>query len=110
MSVAERAEKKERINVLLPSSLLAELRELVPPRERSGFIAEATAERLLQLRQQKSLRESQGAWTDENHPELQTQEDVRIWLKEVRASTPTTSHRPSPTWQAHSFGTTGPKA
>jgi hypothetical protein len=87
MSVAERAEKKERINVLLPSSLLAELRELVPLRERSGFIAEATAQRLLQLRQQKALRESRGAWTDENHPELQTQEDVRNWLRELRAST-----------------------
>ena len=87
MSVAERAEKKERINVLLPSSLLAELRELVPPRERSGFIAEATAQRLLQRKQQKALRESRGAWTDENHPDLQTQEDARNWLKELRSST-----------------------
>lgn len=87
MSTAERVEKKERINVLLPSSLLAELRELVPPRERSGFIAEATAQRLLQLKQQRALRESRGAWTDENHPELQTQEDMRNWLKELRAST-----------------------
>jgi len=87
MSIAERVEKKERINVILPSSLLAELRELVPPRERSGFIAEATAQRLLQLKQQKALRESRGAWTDENHIELQTKEDVRNWLKELRAST-----------------------
>ena len=87
MSVVERAEKKERINVLLPSSLLAELRELVPPRERSSFITEATAQRLLQLKQQKALRESRGAWTDENHPELQTQADARTWLKELRAST-----------------------
>lgn len=87
MSVVERAEKKERINVLLPSSLLTELRELVPPRERSSFITEATAQRLLQLKQQKSLRESRGAWTAENHPELQTQEEVRNWLKELRAST-----------------------
>jgi len=87
MSVVERAEKKERINVLLPSSLLAELRELVPPRERSSFITEATAQRLLQLKQQKALQESRGAWSDENHPELQTQEDVRTWLKELRAST-----------------------
>jgi len=87
MSIVERAEKKERINVVLPSSLLAELRELVPPRERSGFIAEATAQRLLQFKQQKALRESRGAWSDENHPELQTREDVRTWLKEIRAST-----------------------
>ncbi len=87
MSIAERVGKKERINVLLPSSLLAELRELVPPRERSGFIAEATAQQLLQLKQQRALRESRGAWTDESHPELQTQEDVRNWLRELRAST-----------------------
>jgi len=95
MSIAERVEKKERINVLLPSSLLAELRELVPPRERSGFIAEATAQRLLQFKQQKALRESRGAWTDENHPELQTLEDVRSWLKELRAST-NVKHYPMP--------------
>ncbi len=87
MSVAERVEKKDRINVLLPSSLLAELRELVPPRERSRFIAEATAQRLLQFKQQKALRESRGAWTDENHPDLQTQEGVRNWLQELRTST-----------------------
>jgi len=59
----------------------------VPPRERSGFIAEATAQQLLQLKQQRALRESRGAWTDESHPELQTQEDVRNWLRELRAST-----------------------
>ena len=95
MSVVERAEKKERINVLLPSSLVAELRELVPPRERSSFITEATAQRLLQLKQQKALRESRGAWTDENHPELQTQQDVRNWLEELRASTNAKIERPS---------------
>jgi len=87
MSTAERVEKKERINVLLPSSLLPNLESWYPPRERSGFIAEATAQRLLQLKQQRALRESRGAWTDENHPELQTQEDMRNWLKELRAST-----------------------
>lgn len=87
MSIAERVEKKEQINILIPLSLLAELRELIPSRELSGFIAEATAQRLLQLKQQKALRESRGAWTDENHPELQTQEDARTWLKELRAST-----------------------
>jgi hypothetical protein len=96
MSVAERAEKKERINVLLPSSLLADLRELVPPRERSGFIAEATAQHLLQFKQQKALWASRGAWTDENHPELQTQEDVRTWLQELRASTNNVKHYPMP--------------
>ena len=87
MSIVERAEKKERINVLLPSSLLTELRELVPPHKRSSFITEATSHLLLQLKQQKALRESRGAWTDENHPELRTQEDMRNWLKDLRAST-----------------------
>jgi len=95
MSIVERAEKKERINVLLPSSLLTELRELVPPHKRSSFITEATAQRLLQLKQQKALRESRGAWTDENHPELQTQEDASTWLKELRASTNAKIERPS---------------
>ena len=95
MSIVERAEKKERINVLLPSSLLTELRELVPPHKRSSFITEATAQRLLQLKQQKALRESRGAWTDENHPELQTQEDASTWLKELRASTNARIERPS---------------
>ncbi len=80
-------EKKERINVVMPASLMAELRRLIPPRQRSRFIARATADRLLQLKQRKALEEAAGAWTDENHPELQTPEDVQNWLREIRAST-----------------------
>ncbi len=80
-------EKKERLNVVMPASLVAELRRLIPPRERSRFIARATADRLLQLKQRRALEIAAGAWKDENHPELQTSEDVENWLREIRAST-----------------------
>jgi hypothetical protein len=33
-----------------------------------------------------ALRETQGAWRDEDHPELVTPEDVNCWLASCRAS------------------------
>ena len=78
-------EKKERINVVMPASVVAELRRLIPPRERSRFIARATADRLLQLKQRKALEEAAGAWKDENHPELA--DGVEAWRDELRRAT-----------------------
>ena len=80
-----REEKKERINVVMPASLVAELRRLLPPRERSRFIVRATADRLLQLKQRKALEEAVGAWKDENHPELA--DGVEAWRDELRRAT-----------------------
>lgn len=81
------AEKKEKINIALPQSMVTDLRRLVPVRQRTQWLTQIIAERLVQLKQQTVLREARGAWRDEDHPDLQTAEDVEKWLGALRAST-----------------------
>lgn len=76
----------ERVNVIFPRELVHELRRLVPRRRRSELIAEATAEKLALLRQQEAVREAAGSWKDEDHPEMQTLDDVHRWLDDLRSS------------------------
>ena len=75
---------RERINVIFPSEVLSELRQLVPRKQRSELIVEATAEKLALLRQRRAARNAAGAWKDEDHPELQTDEDLARWIAEIR--------------------------
>ncbi|MBI2846018.1 MAG: hypothetical protein HYX86_05675 [Chloroflexi bacterium] len=74
----------ERINVLLPKKVVEELRESVPEGERSRFISEATQKKLARLRLAKALKIGAGAWKDEDHPDLNTVEDIHRWLEELR--------------------------
>ncbi|HDN79259.1 MAG: hypothetical protein DRI61_04440 [Chloroflexi bacterium] len=74
----------KRISVIFPVRVLEDLRRLVPPKERSKFIAEATERELKRLRLEKALRESAGAWSDEDHPDLMTVEDVNRYIRRLR--------------------------
>ncbi len=79
---------KERINVTFPKSMLESLETVVPPRERNAFIVEATGEALRQKRLEKvllALREKP-AWSDEDHPDLMTVEDVDRYVRRLRES------------------------
>lgn len=78
------AQPKERINVTFPKSILESLAAIVPPRERNAFIVEATGEALQRKRLLKALRESSGAWSDEDHPDLMTVEDVDRYVRQLR--------------------------
>lgn len=40
-----------------------------------------------ELKQKEALKTGAGAWSDKNHPELNSQEDVNRYLAELRAST-----------------------
>ncbi len=73
----------EKITVTLPKALLARLREHVPARQRSRFILEAVEERLALEEQVTALEETAGAWSDENHPEMRTDEDIDRWLADL---------------------------
>ena len=73
-----------RAQIVLPDSLGKALKELVPVRSRSAFIAQAIENRLRHLNQIEALKESAGAWSDADHPELKTQGDVRKYLRRVR--------------------------
>jgi hypothetical protein len=77
-------ETPKRINVTFPTSLLEELKRYVPVRERNRFIVEATEKELRRRRLLKALRESAGAWRDEDHPDLQTPEDVDRYVRRLR--------------------------
>jgi Arc/MetJ-type ribon-helix-helix transcriptional regulator len=76
----------EKITVTLPKVLLARLREHVPARQRSRFILEALEERLALEEQVAALEETAGAWSDQNHPEMRTDEDIDRWLADLRSS------------------------
>ena len=77
---------RERINVIFPDDVLRELRQLVPPKQRSQLIVQATAEKLSLLRQQIAVKKAAGAWKDVEHPELQTDEDFAQWIAQIRGS------------------------
>ncbi|MFQ6015942.1 MAG: hypothetical protein ACE5NP_10935 [Anaerolineae bacterium] len=83
MMVVKTVEKR-RINVTFPVSLLADLDRVVPSRERNRFIVEATERALRRRLLLKALRESAGAWSDEDHPDLMTVEDVDRYVRRIR--------------------------
>lgn len=66
----------ERTNIMFPPDILLELRTLVPARERSAFVAEATRRQLLVLKQRLALKQSVGAWADADHSELSEAQDM----------------------------------
>ncbi len=84
MAIEYRHQDVRKVTVTLPKALLARLEERVPARQRSRFIAEAIAERLALAEQQAAIEESAGVWRDENHPDMQTGEDIDRWLAELR--------------------------
>ncbi|MEJ5197789.1 MAG: hypothetical protein WHX53_02590 [Anaerolineae bacterium] len=62
------------------------MNEHIPARRRSRFIAEAIEEQLALAEQVDVLDEAAGAWSDANHPEMATEEDIDRWLAELRSS------------------------
>jgi len=78
------ARTTKRINVTFPVSLLEELKSCTRPRERNRFIIEATEKELRRRRLFKALRESAGAWSDKDHPDLRTVEDVNRYVRHLR--------------------------
>lgn len=82
--MAEGKTAKERVNIIFPREVLEELRRLVPRRGRSELVVAATQEKLARLRQQEAVRRAAGAWKDEDHPDLITEEDMERYLAEIR--------------------------
>ncbi len=76
----------QKMTVTFPKPLLERLRERVPPRQRSAFIVEAVEEKLALQEQLAVIEETAGCWSDEDHPELRTEEDIDRWLTELRWS------------------------
>ena len=71
----------------LPEELVREIDRVAGRRKRSQFIVEAVRERLAKLRFSEALAQAAGAWSDENHPDLVTQEDINRYLRRARRAT-----------------------
>lgn len=78
--------KLERISIYFPKPLLDDLRKYVPPRKRSAVIVEAMEKEVQKLKLLAALEESFGAWSDEDHPELATDEDIDRYVHDLRAT------------------------
>lgn len=76
-----------RAHVVLPDDLLAELDELVGPRGRSEYIANALREKLRRERLHNALIAAAGVLADEDIPEWATPELSSEWIERGRRDT-----------------------
>ena len=77
---------KTKAHLVIPHDLLEEVDQIAGKRRRSLFIAEATREKLQRERFLKTLEETQGAWSDKNHPHLKTTRDIERFISNKRQS------------------------
>ncbi len=79
-----------RMNVVFEDALLEEMRELVPSRQRSGFVEEAVRARLAQLRQIRAAEAAAGAWSGEGRgePSQEIEESRHAWGNRQRRTEP----------------------
>ena len=77
---------KSKVHLIIPREILDEVDRIAGKRRRSFFIAEATRERVERERFLKVLDGTRGAWTDKNHPDLNTDPDVEQFIREKRRS------------------------
>ncbi len=77
----------KQANFLLPKELLEDLKKNVPRMEQSKVVADALKKELKSIKLKKALKESFGAWKNEQHPELAegTDKYIRRTRKSNRA-------------------------
>lgn len=73
-----------RTTFVLPEETVKKLREFVPSRKQSKFVAEAIEQHLMLMVYQQGRELSFGAWKDEDYPHLSNQDDVRRYISELR--------------------------
>lgn len=78
------AEEKVRTTITLPVELDRQLRESVPLRKRSAFIAEAVTKLLREAERGEAWDEAAGICSDEDYPHWRTPADVRRYIAESR--------------------------
>jgi hypothetical protein len=76
----------QKITVTIPVDVIAAMDKFIPVRQRSNFIVEAIKEQLDLVEQLSVLEETAGAWSDENHPEMRTPDDIDRWVTELRST------------------------
>jgi metal-responsive CopG/Arc/MetJ family transcriptional regulator len=78
------ATEQQKVTVTLPKPLLERLNGVVPKRKRSLFISEAIAEHLELAEQNTALEQAAGVWSEVDHPDMRTDEDIDKWVKDLR--------------------------
>ncbi len=79
------AEALMHFDVTFPVDLIEDLKRIVPPEKLNDLIVVATADYVRKLKALIVLKETAGAWSDEDHPELATPADIDRWLGETRS-------------------------
>lgn len=75
-----------KAHLVFPKDVLDEVDRYAGKRRRSAFILQATKEKLERERFRNVLKQTQGAWTEEAHPDLKTAGDVERYVREKRES------------------------
>jgi hypothetical protein len=81
MSVSKNVNR--RAHVVLPTELISDIDKLVGKRGRSAFLTEIAQREIKIRRQREVLRETAGAWTSEDHPELA--QGAAVWVRQIRS-------------------------
>ena len=72
-----------RAHVILPTDVVADIDRLVGKRGRSAFLTEIARREIKIRHQREALRETAGAWKDQDHPELA--QGAAAWVRQMRA-------------------------
>ena len=79
--------KKVKAHITLPANILETIDRLAGKRGRSKFMTEAAEEKIDKEKFLEALKESAGAWKDENHPELSSIKDIDRYVRKMREGT-----------------------
>jgi len=79
--------QKVKAHITLPANILVAIDRLAGKRGRSKFITEAVEEKIAKEKFLKALKDSAGAWKDENHPELSSLKDINRYVRKMREET-----------------------
>jgi hypothetical protein len=74
----------KRAHVVVPEDLLAEVDDLVGPRRRSEFFAEAAREKVARERLRLAAHELAGSLKDEEIPGWETPDATSAWVRALR--------------------------
>ena len=63
--------------------VVADIDKLAAKRGRSAFLTEVARDEIQRRQQRNALRAAEGAWKDEDHPELK--DGSEAWVRQMRA-------------------------
>jgi hypothetical protein len=75
---------KTRTHVVIPEDLIADIDALIGKRKRSRFITQVAEKEIKRLKFLRTIDETSGAWSGEDHPELE--KGSYNWIKKQRIS------------------------